>query len=88
MNGIGADFVSGRDFNRAGTMAVQLMAYIQKVSGCEVTPTGKGCEEYTYHVYFDEKFLITCEARSGEAVQFSAEEFKGENIESLWWEDE
>ena len=61
VNGIGSDFVEGRDFNRAGTMAVQLMAHIQDVSGAEAIPTGDAGygEEYTYHVYFrDGKFKV------------------------------
>lgn len=54
VNGVGSDFVPGRDFNRAGTMAVQLMHYIQEVSGCEVIPTGQTghWEEFIYDVYF------------------------------------
>lgn len=61
VNGIGGDFVEGRDFNRAGTMAVQLMAHIQRISGAEVIPTGSSGygEEYTYNVYFrNGKFVI------------------------------
>lgn len=61
VNGIGGDFVQGRDFNRAGTMAVQLMAHIQSISGAEVIPTGASDygEEFTYHVYFrDGKFVV------------------------------
>ncbi len=54
VNGIDADFIIGRDFNRAGTMAVSLMQHIQEVSGCEVIPTGNTGlgEEYIYDIYF------------------------------------
>lgn len=60
VNGIGDNFVVGRDFNRAGTMAVQLMAHIQALSGCEVIPTGSTTsdQEYTYHVKYDGRFTI------------------------------
>ena len=61
VNGIGRDFVVGRDFNRAGTLAVPLMAHIQSVSGAEVIPTGESgySEDYTYHVYFrDGQFVV------------------------------
>lgn len=61
VNGIGMHFKEGRDFNRAGTMAVQLMAHIQYISGAEVIPTGKSGydEEYIYDVYFrDDVFVI------------------------------
>jgi len=61
VNGIGKDFVPGRDFNRAGTMAVPLMQHIQEISGCEVVPTGSSDygEEYTYHVYYrDGAFVV------------------------------
>ena len=62
VNGIGRDFVKGRDFNRAGTMAVQLMYHIQSVYGCEVVPSGTSGygEDYTYHVYFRQgEFQVT-----------------------------
>ena len=54
INGIDSNYQEGRDFNGAGTMAVQLMAYIQAISDCEVIPTGSTGygEEYIYDVYF------------------------------------
>ena len=54
VNGMRVDFVDGRDFNRAGSMAVQLMAHIQSISGAEVIPTGESGygEEYTYNIFF------------------------------------
>jgi hypothetical protein len=53
VNGIGADHLTGRDFNRAGTMAVSLMNYIQQISGCEVIPRGKNVlDSYIYDIYF------------------------------------
>ena len=54
VNGITSDFVAGRDFNRAGTMAVPLMQHIQNISGCEVIPTGETGhgEKYIYDIYF------------------------------------
>ncbi len=54
VNGISTGFKEGRDFNRAGAMAIPLMQYIQEVSGCEVIPTGSAgmWEEYTYNVFF------------------------------------
>jgi len=61
VNGITLDQDRSITFNRAGTMAVQLMAYIQKISGCEVLPTGsKDCgEEYIYDIYFrDNEFWV------------------------------
>jgi len=61
VDGIDIDFVEGRDFNHAGTMAVPLMAHIQNISSVKVIPTGaKGYgEEYTYNVYFrDNKFVV------------------------------
>jgi len=66
INGISSDFVEGRDFNRAGTMAVALMSHIQSISGCEVIPTGDSNygEEYTYHVYFrDGAFVVEATSR-------------------------
>ena len=62
-NGIGLDFREGKDFNRAGSMAVKLMNHIYNISGCEVIPTGAKNygEEFTYHIYFrDDKFIIIC----------------------------
>lgn len=64
INGIGAGFDPARDFNRAGAMAVPLMAHIQEVSGCETIPTGESGygEEYIYHVFFrDGRFEIATE---------------------------
>ena len=61
INGIGANFEEGRDFNRAGTIAVPLMQHIQNISGCEVIPTGDSGhgEEYTYDIYFrDGEFVV------------------------------
>lgn len=65
VNGIDLDFVKDHDFNRAGTMAVQLMAHIQSISGAEVIPTGaQGYGEvYTYDIYFrDGKFIVKTKA--------------------------
>lgn len=60
VNGIGSDFKDGVDFNRAGTMAVGLMAHIQSLSGAEVVPTGSAGygEDYTYHIRYDGEFMI------------------------------
>ena len=60
VNGISVGFVPGRDFNRAGTMAVPLMKYIQDISGCEVIPTGQTGygEEYIYDIYFREDAFV------------------------------
>lgn len=69
VNGIGGDFIEGMHFNRAGTMAVQLMAHIQDISGCEVIPTGSKDqgEEYTYDVFFrNDKFIVSIENKYGE----------------------
>ena len=49
-------------FNRAGSMAINLMHHIDEISGCEVIPTGDSgyWEEYTYHIYFrDFAFYIS-----------------------------
>jgi|GEM_PF-5043254 len=64
VNGIGSDFVEGRDFNRAGTMAVKLMYYIQEKSGCEVVPTGTEDQwvDYIYDIFFiDSTFIVYVE---------------------------
>lgn len=54
VNGIGANFLIGRDFNRAGTISVPLMSHIQEISGAEVMPTGScgGDEEYLYDIFY------------------------------------
>ncbi len=61
VNSIGEGFVEGRDFNRAGTMAVPLMQHIQTLSGCEVISTGdtEYGEEWIYDIYFrDDVFVV------------------------------
>ena len=79
VNGIGQDFERGRDFNRAGTMAVPLMAHIQAVSGCEVIPSGSdGDSQYVYDVYFrDGEFIITVDGN----YETTAKDFNGDSIE-------
>jgi len=72
VNGIDIDFIEGRDFNQAGTMAVSLMAHIQSISSIKVIPTGtRGCgEAYTYNVYFrGDKFVIKTTATYKEKAQ-------------------
>lgn len=85
VNGIGSDFLKGRDFNRAGTMAVKLMDHIQEVSGCEVIPTGKGdmWEDYVYNVYFrdGEFFVETVYAHDKSSAVMKAREYDWEKVE-------
>ncbi|MEN8171391.1 MAG: hypothetical protein ABFS03_00775 [Chloroflexota bacterium] len=67
-------------FNRAGTMAVKLMGFIQDESGCEVISTGADdmWEEYTYHIYFrDGLFYIGI----GDIDPIPVDEFNGVEIE-------
>lgn len=74
-------------------MAVQLMAHIQQISGCEVTPTTQPPfdqgEEYEYHIYFDDQFIIEAKSRfSRDSVRLPVSEFDGDKIESEWWNEE
>ena len=81
VNGIGRFFDKSRDFNSAGTMAVQLMSYIQEKSGCEVIPTGKSnyWEEYTYDIFFrNDEFEIHIDGKP-----YMVSDFDGVKIEEL-----
>lgn len=86
VNGKTTSFVEGRDFNRAGTMAVKLMNHMQDISGCEVIPTGgsgRG-EEYTYHIYFDSGGFILQVSN----LAFKASDYDGKVIEKYFGMDE
>ena len=88
VNGISSDFVKGRDHNRAGQMAIELMHHLKQDTSIEVIPTGASDhgEEYVYSVNFDgDDFLISCECiYSGKKHLSSAVEFDGNRLESLW----
>lgn len=90
VNGMGADFMRGRDFNRAGSMAVHLMHHIDDVSGCEVTPTGNNAPdaEYIYSIRFeDDTFYLQCDGYGDESINVSVKEFNGDVLEKLWNEE-
>ena len=89
VNGIGRDFVEGRDHNRAGQMAVELMHHLKKNTSIEVMPDGTGSEEYIYDVYFSNEFEIKCtEVYSENELISSADNFSGKNIEAAWRDEE
>lgn len=77
VNGIGINFEPAKDFNRAGTMAVKLMNYIQDISGCEVFSGDQNFgASYIYRVYFDDVFWIECEeVYSNQKIKVRASEF-------------
>jgi len=85
VNGIGMDYVKGRDFNRAGTISIPLMSYIQELSGAEVMPTGSngGDEDYIYDIFYREGgFVIktTCKY-SGLSLEMKARDFCSDKVD-------
>lgn len=87
-NGIGADFIKGVHFNRAGTMAVKLCNHIQDKSGCEIIHTGGKYDyiDYEYHIYFDKEFTIKV-LDCGKEITKTAEEFNAEDVNLFFSED-
>lgn len=76
VNGIGSDFREGIDFNRAGSMAIRLMSYIEEAYSCRVIPTGTSdmWEEYTYDIYYrNNEFVILVTEINGSAKKVSLE---------------
>ena len=64
VNGIGQDFVKGRDYNGMGSLAVSMMTHFDREASIRTIPTGDHNygEEYTYHVsYSDGKFFVSTE---------------------------
>lgn len=88
-NGIGSDFVEGSDFNRAGAMAIQLCAFIQNETSCEIVPTNSSYPwiDYVYHIYFDKEFKIkvTCGTKE---TSFNVSDFDAIEIESHLSDDD
>ena len=90
VNGIGSDFKADRDHNRAGQMAIELMHSLKQETSIECLPTGVSDygEEFVYHVYFDNEFLIECiPSYSGKTFKGKAADFDGEKIESELYEE-
>ena len=88
-NGIGADFIEGVHFNRAGSMAVKLCNHIHDEAGCEIIQTGEtnACIDFEYHIYFDTEFkvkVISC----GKEITKTAEEFDSDAIHAFFCDDE
>ena len=74
----------GRDFNRAGEMAVKLMNHIQEKSGCEVVPTGASDygEEFTYDIYFrNGNFYLAVDGEHS-FPEFRVDQYDGEKLEN------
>lgn len=89
VNGIGKDFIKTRDFNRAGTMAVKLMNFIQDESGCEVVSTGGANigEEFVYDIFFREDQFFIKVNFYGKEAEVSASDFDHEKIDALCEDD-
>lgn len=85
VEGKGADFVIGRDFNRAGTMAVPLMMYIQAIESCEIVQYNSDLfQEYEYRITFDNQFHIEClNVATGKSLKMPAHGFDGKMVEAL-----
>jgi len=84
VNGMGDEFIEGRDFNRAGTIVIPLMMHIQSKSGAEVIPIGADDygEEYTYDIFFrDNEFIIkVTDTYTYKSETVLAKDFKGQEI--------
>lgn len=83
VNGKGADYTIGRDYNGAGCMAVCLMAHIhdEHTESIRTIPTGHGGmgEEFTYDVrYKDGRFFVEWDGQSVDCDNFSDESFSRE----------
>ena len=86
VNGIERDFQAGRDHNRAGQMAIDLMASIKKKTSCEVFPTGSSGmgEDFVYHIFFsDGGFSLFCEdCYSRTNFMMAVDEYDAEQVKS------
>ena len=89
-NGIGADFNKDTDFNRAGSMAIDMMYTIKNISSIETVPTNEDeTQEFTYHIYYDEKegFSIKTLAYEKEITHL-IKDFKPEELDDFFFADD
>lgn len=89
VNGKGIDFTIGRDFNRAGTMAIPLMMHIQNISGAESIPTGTKTSdtEFVYDIYFRENefYIKITTIYSEESVTVNVDDFDCNKVGSYFY---
>ena len=90
-NGTGAGFNQETDFNGLGSMSIQLMAHIDKLTSLvSVIPTGSGSEEFNYNVKWvvgANDFQIDIEGHD-KKYSFMCKEFDSATAEAHFYGDQ